>query len=167
MRRCSVSSQCHLCPQERHLGLWTQIISPHSGHIHFAFSFRMKCLIPNSLIILRFSIILIPYFVLYRSFSCFNLLQGKWLQLTRQYLLLPLAITSQFLILHVMRCFIFWLFRLFRQPGQVFSSRMYPQQRRQFIPQGAINSIGIVRVFFFIFSVVIFVINSDLSPLVY
>lgn len=46
---------------------------------------------------------LIPYFVLYRASNCFNLAQGKSSQLSEQYLILPLAIFSQFLILHLLR----------------------------------------------------------------
>ena len=34
--------------------------------------------------------------------------------------------------------------KLFRQPGQEFFSRMYPQHSLQFIPQGAISDVGIV-----------------------
>ena len=146
----TVLSWCYLCPQERHADLWTHIISPHFGQIHFTFSFRMKCLIPNSFIILRLSIMLIAYLVLYRLSNCFNLAQGKRSQLSEQYLIFPSAICLQFLILHLFRYFDFWLSRLsfFRQPEHLFFSRMYPQQRRQFIPQGAIKIVGIVVVIF-------------------
>ena len=124
--------------------------SPHSGQIHFSFSFLTKCLIPTSLIILRLSIMLIPYLALYRLSNCLNLAQGKLSQLSEQYLVLPLVICSQFLILQVVRHLDFRLslLSILRQPGHVFFSRMFPQQSRQFIPHGAIKSAGIVVVFF-------------------
>jgi hypothetical protein len=56
---------------------------------------------------LRLLIMLIPYSVLYRLSRCFNLAQGKLPQLSEQYLILVLAICSQFLILQVVRCFDF------------------------------------------------------------
>ena len=101
---------------------------------------------PYSLIWRRFSSILIPYFVLYRLSNCLSLGQGKRSQLSEQYGVLLLARRSQFLIVQLARD---WAFRvsdcaMLRQPGQGFFSRMKPQQRRQFIPQGAISLIGIV-----------------------
>jgi hypothetical protein len=109
---------------------------------------------------------LIPYFVLYRLSNCFNLAQGKLSQLSEQYLILSLTICSQFLILHLLRDFDFWLSWLlsFRQPGQLFFSRMNPQQRRQFIPQGAIKFVGIVVVLFCSVAVMICVSNLSIAP---
>ncbi len=91
---------------------------------------------------------LMPYFVRYRLSSCFNLAQGKLPQRSEQYLPLLMARRSQFLILQVVRHPLLGRpdHRL-PQPGQVFLSRMYAQQRRQFIPQGAIRSVGIAVVF--------------------
>jgi hypothetical protein len=129
----------------------------------------MKCLIPVSLIILRLSIMLIPYLVLYRLSNCFNLAQGKLSQLSEQYLVLPLVICSQFLILQVVRHVAFrlsWL-SILKQPGHVFFSRMYPQQNRQFIPHGAIKSAGIDVVFFrwvFVMTRAQFLFSIMLSP---
>ena len=110
----------------------------------------MNFLIPTSFIILRLSIMLIPYLVLYRISNCFNLEQGKLSQLSEQYWVLLLINCSQFLILHAVRYFDFWLswLSILKQPGHVFYSRIYPQQRRQFIPHGVIKLVGIVFVFF-------------------
>ena len=115
-------------------------------HTHRAFSLRTNCLIPTSRIWTRFSIMLMPYFVRYRLSNCFSLAQGKLPQRSEQYLLLPVARCSQFLILHLVRQSVFCPSAL-RQPGHVFLSRMYAQQRRQFIPQGAIALAGIAVVF--------------------
>lgn len=89
---------------------------------------------------------LMPYFVRYRLSSCFSLAHGKLPQRSEQYLLLPLARCSQFLILHLVRESAFCP-SLLRQPEHVFVSRMYAQQRRQSIPQGAIAAVGITVVF--------------------
>ena len=52
---------------------------------------------------------LIPYFVLYRLSSCFNLVQGNRGHLSEQYFFPVWARCSQFLILHVVRHLDFWL----------------------------------------------------------
>ena len=89
---------------------------------------------------------LIPYLARYRLSSCLSLVQGKWVHLLEQYLSPSSERCSQFLILQESRYFDFWLGsrQILRHPGHVFLSRTNPQQRRQFIPQGAIKSVGIV-----------------------
>ncbi len=89
---------------------------------------------------------LMPYFVRYRLSNCFSLAQGKLSQRSEQYLLLPVARCSQFLILHLVRESLFCP-SVLRQPEHVFLSRMCAKQRRQFIPQGAIALVGMVVVF--------------------
>jgi hypothetical protein len=88
---------------------------------------------------------LMPYFVRYRLSSCLSLAQGKLAQRSEQYLLLSAARCSQFLILHLARESVLCP-SILRQPEHVFLSRMYAQQRRQFIPQGAIALVGMVVV---------------------
>jgi hypothetical protein len=76
-------------------------------------------------------------------------------------LFLSLVSCSQFLIIHVVRYFDFWRswLSILRHPGHVFFSRIYPQQRRQFIPHGAIKFVGIVFVFFGCVFVMICIFN--------
>ena len=88
---------------------------------------------------------LMPYLVLYRLSKWFSLVQGKLSQ-PKQYLTSAAAIFSQFLIRHVARVFGLTLSSP-RQPGHAFLSLVYAQQRRQFIPQGAMRVAGIVFVF--------------------
>lgn len=93
---------------------------------------------------------LMPYFVRYRLSSCLSRAHGKLSQRSEQYLPLPAARCSQFLILHVVRQPVAWLSwpPILRHPGQLFLSRMYAQQRRQFMPQGAIASMRTAVVLF-------------------
>ena len=89
---------------------------------------------------------LIPYLVLYRLSKRLSRAQGEPSQL-KQYLAFAFSNFSQVFILHVTQ---YGGFRLSspRQPGHAFLSRIYARQRRQFIPQGAINIVGIAFVFF-------------------
>jgi hypothetical protein len=113
------------------------MICPHSGQVHLSFSLLMKCLMPNFLMISRFSIILMAYLVLYRLSKWFSLAQGKLSQ-WQQYLTSVLAVFSQFLIWHAMQALDLWL-SLPPQPRHPFLSLIYARQSRQFIPQGAIR----------------------------
>jgi hypothetical protein len=54
----------HTYPHERHCGLCIHIIEPHSGQIHFWFSFLTKWIMPISLMLIRLSITLVPYLFL-------------------------------------------------------------------------------------------------------
>jgi len=117
--------------------LWTHNILPHSGHAHLFFSFSTKRLIPKLLRALRFSIMLMPYLVLYRLSKCSSLAQGKLSQ-PKQYLILPLATISQFLIGHAIQDFDLWRSSPL-QPRHALWSLPYARQRLQFIPQGAIR----------------------------
>jgi len=100
---------------------------------------------PNFLMFSRFSIMLMPYLVLYRLSKLFNLAHGKLSQ-PKQYLALEFNIFSQFLIRHATQDFDLRLSSP-RQPGHGFFSLVYAMQRRQFIPQGAISFEEIVVVF--------------------
>ena len=53
-----------MCPQLTHASLWTQRTSPHPEHDHFSFSLPRKLSIPDDFMTSRFSIMLMPYFVL-------------------------------------------------------------------------------------------------------
>ena len=142
-----------------HSDLWTHNNPPHSGHAHLFFSFSMKCLMPRLLRALRFSIILMPYLVLYRLSKWFSLAQGK-LSHPKQYLILPLTIFSQFLILHAIQDFDLELSPPL-QPGQAFLSLTYARQRWQFIPQGAISVVGMAFVLMDCFRVIPIYRNSS------
>jgi hypothetical protein len=56
--------------------LCTQIVPSQFGHDHLIVSYFIKSLMPLSLILPRFSIMLIPYFVLYLLSKCFTAAQG-------------------------------------------------------------------------------------------
>jgi hypothetical protein len=98
----------------------------------------MKFLIPNTLMLSRLSIMLMPYLVLYRLSKWFSRSQGKLSQL-KQYMAPLCAIFKQFLIRHETQAFDLKLSSPL-QPGHAFLSLIYARQRRQFIPQGAINA---------------------------
>jgi len=89
----------HMRPQTRQDSLWTQIVAPHLGHDHFTFSLSTKARSPSPAIALRFSIMLIPYFVRYRLSRCLRRSQGK----TAQSEHISPRIEPQFLILHSIR----------------------------------------------------------------
>jgi hypothetical protein len=80
--------------QFKHSPLWQQTVPPHSVQRHLSCSFFKNSSIPNSLMNLRFSIMLIWYFVLYRLSNAFNLLQGNFSH-SKQNLMLPFARNSQ------------------------------------------------------------------------
>ena len=65
----------------------------------------------------------------------------------KQYLVFSCPIFPQVLIWHATRVFGLMLLSP-RQPGHAFLSLVYAQQRRQFIPQGAISVVRITFVFF-------------------
>jgi len=58
-------------PQFKHSGRCIQIKSPQAVQTHRVFSFLMNCLIPIFSICIRFSIMLMPYFVRYLG-TCFH-----------------------------------------------------------------------------------------------
>jgi hypothetical protein len=91
-----------------------------------------------------------------------SLAQGKCSQFGKQQVLRLLVICSQFLILHAARYFDFWVSRLsmLRHPGHEFFSRIYPQHRRQFIPQGAIKFVGIAVIFFLLGVIIVRAFNA-------
>ena len=95
-------------PQLKQYPLWTQMVPPHSGQDHLIFSFLTNCRIPNSLIFLRFSIMLISYLVLYLLSKCSRLPQGNFSH-WKQYFDLPFWNTSQVLILHLVRVTGLWV----------------------------------------------------------
>lgn len=111
----------------------------------------MNCLMPNSLMLSRLPIMLMPYLVLYRLSKWFSLAQGKLSQ-PKQYLILEFTIFSQFFIRHATQDFGLRLSSP-RQPGHGFLSLVYARQRRQFIPQGAISFVEIAVAFVDLFDV--------------
>ncbi len=135
-----------------HSELWTHNNLPHSGHAHLFFSFSMKRLMPRLLTALRFSIMLMPYLVLYRLSKWSSLVQGK-LSHPKQYLILPLTIFSQFLMWHAIQDFDLELSPPL-QPGHASLYLTYARQRWQFIPQGAISVTGMEFIFIDCFRVI-------------
>lgn len=107
---------------------------------------------PNSLMFSRLPIMLMPYLVLYRLSKCFSLRQGKLSQ-PKQYLILAFAISSQFLIRHETQDMALRLLSP-RQPGHASLSLVYALHKRQFIPQGAINAVGMAFVMVDLFAVI-------------
>ena len=104
---------------------------------HRSFSFSIKALKPISLILSRFSIMLIVYFVLYRLSNCFNRLQGYFSH-SKQNLDWLSLIISQFLIMHFMQEADLLVFSPW-QPGHFLSFLRCARQTPQFIPHGAIS----------------------------
>ncbi len=135
------------CSQKRQKSLWTQIIPPQLRHVHFCFSCFRKCLIPDSFMVSRFLIMLMPYFVRYRLSSCFSRLQGNLSHL-KQYSCFVVFKFSQFFILHTTQYFGL-LVSFAVHPGHVFFFLRYAWQSAQFIPQGAMDA-DLIKVGYFI-----------------
>jgi hypothetical protein len=122
----------------------------------------MKCLIPKFLMLLRLSIMLMPYLVLYRLSKWFNLVQAKLSQL-KQYLTSAVTIFSQFLMRHIEQDFDLRVSSPL-QPGHAFLSLPNARQRRPFIPQGAMNVAEIMFVLVDLFDInKLMGFNSDAS----
>jgi len=124
------------CPHEMHCSLCIQIISPQFEQIHFLFSFLTKDLMPFVCISFRLWRTLTPYLDVYRFSKWLIWAHGSSSQL-KQYLKQPLINFSQFFIRQATQDFDLKMSS--RQPGHAFIFLICARQRRQFIPQGAIN----------------------------
>ena len=124
------------CPHEMHCTLCIQIISPQFEQIHFLFSFLTKDLMPFVCISFRLWRTLTPYLDVYRFSKWLIWAHGNSSQL-KQYLKQPLINFSQFFIRQAVQDFDLKMSS--RQPGHAFIFLICARQRRQFIPQGAIN----------------------------
>lgn len=96
---------------------------------------------PEAMIPLRFSIILMPYFVRYRLSNCRSLEQGYFLHSKQN--CEPSSLSEQFFILQTKQWLSFWGDSTL-QPAQLFFSRRNAIQMPQFIPQGAIRIDGML-----------------------
>jgi len=115
------------------------MVPPHPEQVHLDLSFSRNGTIPESRMHLRFSIMLMRYFVRYLLSSCFSLLHGKSLH-SKQKEGGSSWNVAQFLILHFQRV-TGLLSSGPLQPGHLFLSRRYATQIPQFIPQGAISEV--------------------------
>lgn len=111
---------------------------PHDEHFHLSVSFLRNLWIPNLLMSLRFSIMLILYFVRYLLSKCLRLSQGNFSHSKQNFVLFFLKNIHVF-ILQLIRV-MGLLTSSFRQPGHLFFSLKCALHISQSIPQGAINS---------------------------
>lgn len=124
-------------PQLLQIPVCTQMVPPHSLHVHLVFSSCRNFLMPEVLIAIRFSVTLIWYFVRYLLSSCLRLRHGKSSH-SKQYFAFPSVNTLQVLILQARRVLGLQL-SVALQPGHLFFALRCPLHTPQLIPQGAIS----------------------------
>ena len=114
------------------------MVAPQPAQVHLDFSRSTRLAKPSAFMILKFSIMLMPYFVRYLLSKQLSRSHGKLAQSVQK---LPptLRLEPQVLILHVTR--VFGLPRSSPlQPGHLFRLRKNARQSAQFMPHGAISS---------------------------